>query len=310
MQTHHSLDDLRLDGAWLTIGVYDGVHIGHQAILTELVSGAGAAGRPAVVVTFDPHPAAVLHPENAPRMLTTAGERAALLGELGVDHVVIQRFDLDLSRQTARDYAARLKDRTGLERLLVGYDFAMGRDRGGDVPALRALGAEIGFDLQVFDPVTNGETAVSSSRIRRTLSEGRVREAGRMLGRPYAVSGPVVTGAQRGRSIGIPTANVAVPAEKLVPAAGVYACRVTAGGSSFRAATNIGFRPTFEGGETVTTVEAHLLDFDGDLYNQVVEVAFVERLRDEMKFSGVEALVARIRADILQAREVLDEAVS
>ncbi len=310
MELHHSLDDLRLSGAWLTIGVYDGVHTGHRAILNELVAGAHAASRPAVVVTFDPHPTAVLRPDSAPRLLTTPGERADLLADLGVDHVVVQRFDREFSQQPARVFAEQLKDRTGFERLLVGYDFAMGKDRLGDVPALKAMGAELGFEVQVFDPVTNGDQAVSSSRIRRLLAEGSVREAVRMLGRAYAVSGPVVEGAQRGRSIGIPTANVAAPAEKLVPAAGVYACRVEVGGVSYGAATNIGVRPTFETGQPAQTVEAHLLDFDGDLYNQVIEVAFVERLRDEMKFSGVEALVAQIRADIAQAREVLDAAVS
>jgi riboflavin kinase/FMN adenylyltransferase len=310
MVLHHALDEVQLDGAWLTIGVYDGVHSGHRAILNELVAGAHAKARPAVVVTFDPHPAAVLRPDSAPRLLTTPGERADLLADLGVDHVVVQRFDLDFSHRSARDFAEQLKDTTGFERLLVGYDFAMGKDRLGDVPALKAMGAELGFEMQVFDPVTNGDLAVSSSRIRRALADGFVREGARMLGRAYAVTGPVVPGAQRGRSIGIPTANVAVPVDKLVPAAGVYACRVEAGGVSYGAATNIGVRPTFETGDPAQTVEAHLLDFDGDLYNQVIDVSFVERLRDEEKFSGVEALVAQIRVDIAQAREVLNAAVS
>jgi len=310
MHIHRSLDEIHLAGAWLTIGVYDGVHTGHRAILTDLVAGAHAASRPAVVVTFDPHPVAVLRPDVRVRLLTTPDERAARMSELGVDHVVIQHFDRDFSRQTALAFTEQLKDRTGFERLLVGYDFAMGRDRGGDVAALRLMGAELGFELQVYDPVLNGETAVSSSRIRRALAEGRVGEAGAMLGRAYTVSGPVVAGAQRGRSIGIPTANVAVPADKLLPATGVYACRVTVNSATFGAAANIGVRPTFEPDTAEMTVEAHLLDFESDIYNCIVDVAFVEKLREEIKFSGVEALVAQIRADILQAREVLGEGLS
>jgi riboflavin kinase/FMN adenylyltransferase len=310
MPIYQSLDDLHLDGAWLTIGVYDGVHTGHQAILTELAAGAHAAYRPAVVVTFDPHPVAVLRPEIHVRLLTTPDERATRMAELGVDHVVVQHFDRDFSQHTAREFTEKLMDRTGFDRMLVGYDFAMGRDRGGDVAALRLMGVELGFELQVFDPVLIGDAVVSSSRIRRALAEGRVREAARMLGRPYVVSGPVIAGAQRGRSIGIPTANVAVHADKILPAAGVYACRVTVNGATFGAAANIGVRPTFEPDTAEMTVEAHLLDFEGDIYNCIVDIAFVERLREEIKFSGVEALVAQIRADILQAREVLGEGLS
>jgi riboflavin kinase/FMN adenylyltransferase len=310
MRLHYSLDEIRLEGAWLTIGVFDGVHNGHRAILAGLAAGAHAASRPAVIVTFDPHPAAVLRPGAEVRLLTTPAERAALMSEVGIDHVVVQHFDRAFSMLSARDFTRRLKAHTGFERLLVGYDFAMGRDRAGDVPALRELGSELGFDLQVFAPITIGEAAVSSSRIRRALAGGEVAEAARMLGRTYTVSGPVVEGAGRGRSIGIPTANIALPPEKIVPAAGVYACRATVGGANYGAAVNIGVRPTFEADAAGITVEAHLLDFDADIYNRSVEVAFVERLREERKFPGVEALVAQIRADILRAREVLGESIS
>jgi riboflavin kinase/FMN adenylyltransferase len=310
MGLFQSLDEIQLDTSWLTIGMYDGIHLGHQSIVRTLVDGAHAASHPAVLVTFDPHPAAVLRPDFRPQLLTTPGERAALLAGLGLDHTVIQHFDREFSLQTAEEYVRHLKDRTGFDRLLVGYDFAMGRDRGGDVAALRRMGPDYGYELQVFEPVMHGDAAVSSSRIRKALAAGQVRDAAALLGRSYAVSGPIVEGARRGRSIGIPTANVAVPAEKVIPAAGVYACRVTVDGAVYGAATNIGVRPTFEPDAAAMTVEAHLLDFDGDIYNEVLEVAFVERLREEIKFPGVEALVAQIRADILTAREVLDADIS
>jgi riboflavin kinase/FMN adenylyltransferase len=185
----------------------------------------------------------------------------------------------------------------------------MGHNREGDIPRLRSLGRRLGYRLHVVEPFNNDETPVSSSRIRRTLLAGQVEQAREMLGRPYTLTGNVVRGEQRGQKIGVPTANLAVSGDRLVPAAGVYACRVNLGEQAYQAATNIGVRPTFDGDGAAATLEAHILDFDGDIYNQAIKVSFIQRLRGEQKFDGIEALVSQIRADIRKTREVLNEAV-
>jgi riboflavin kinase/FMN adenylyltransferase len=309
MQHHHSLDTLSLPNSWLTIGVFDGVHCGHQQIIRDLVAGAHAAALPAVVLTFDPHPAAILRPQANLQSLTSPDERAALLGELGVDHVITHPFNRAVAALSAEDFLRQLKAHLGFTHFRVGYDFKMGRDRAGDIPRLRELGEQMGYALSVADPLTRGDAPVSSSRIRAALADGRVEEAAAQLGRRYAVSGAVVPGAQRGRSIGIPTANVAVPAGRAVPAYGIYACLVQVDGQTYGAATNIGVRPTFETSPVPPTVEAHLLDFDQDIYGREVRLEFAARLRGEQKFDGVAALVAQIHADIARTREVLYAAI-
>ncbi len=309
MQHHRSLDTISLPNAWLTLGSFDGVHRGHQAIIRDLVDGAHAAGLPAVVLTFDPHPVTILRPEVNLQMLTSPDERAVLFGELGVDHVITHPFNPEVAALSAEEFLGRLKARLGFTHFQVGYDFRMGRDRAGDIPRLRELGESLGYALTVVEPLTNGDAPVSSSRIRTALAEGRVEDAAAQLGRAYSVSGVVVAGAQRGRSIGIPTANVAVSAGRAIPLSGVYACRVHVGGQRYGAATNIGVRPTFETGAVAPTVEAHILDFDQDIYGQEVRVAFIQRLRGEQKFDGFPALVAQIHADIARTREALDAAL-
>jgi riboflavin kinase / FMN adenylyltransferase len=302
---YHSLDDVSLDECWLTIGVFDGVHRGHQEILTGLAASARQAGLPAAALTFHPHPAAVLGRGTGLRYLTLPEERAALLADLGMDLVITLPFTRELADLTAETFMSRLRDRLGVSRLRVGYDFALGRDRKGDVPALTEIGRRLGYTVETVPAVTNGEQVVSSSLVRSRLAAGEVESAAAALGRPYALSGPVVRGDGRGRKIDIPTANLAVPPEKVVPANGVYACRAWLGGESHPAVTNVGVRPTFTPEQVTPAVEAHILDFDAEIYSRELRLEFVARLRDEMKFPGVQALVEQIRADISRARDLL-----
>jgi riboflavin kinase/FMN adenylyltransferase len=248
-----------------------------------------------------------LRGQNGPFYLGRPEERAAWLGEQGVDVVITCPFDRDLAATTARDFIGRLKQRLGLRQLWVGYDFALGRGREGDVNALRQFGAELGFDLQVMPPVEVDGQVVSSRLIRTLLQNGDVLRVEHLLGRPYAVSGPVVHGNGRGQTIGVPTANLAVWPEQLLPAGGVYVCRAWVGKKAWGAATNIGVRPTFDGQEATVHVEAHLLGFKGDLYDQTLRLEFVDRLRGEQRFPDVQALITQIQADIKQARKILSK---
>lgn len=306
MQHVRSLENLSVNHAWLTMGTFDGVHRGHQVIIRRLIAGAHAGNAPAVVLTFEPHPVALLRPEKAPLLLTSADERAALLGELGVDLVITHPFDHEVAALSAREFLVRLQTHLGFTQFWVGYDFAMGHNREGTLPVLRQFGSELGYTLQVIEPITLGGKTISSSQIRNLIAEGNVAEAAERLGRPYRLSGQVVEGAKRGRTIGIPTANLALDAKRAYPARGVYACRAWVNGERVDAVTNIGLRPTFENGTAQTSVEVHLLDFSGDLYGQELGLEFVGRLRDEQKFSGIEALVAQIQQDIRQARALFE----
>jgi riboflavin kinase/FMN adenylyltransferase len=305
MLHHTSLQDLHLQDTWLTIGSFDGVHKGHQAILHKLVAGAHAANAPAVALTFHPHPSIVLRGRSGPFYLTSPDERAELLGELGVDRVITLTFDQALASLTAHEFVQILYDHLGLRHLYVGHDFALGRRRQGDLPFLQNLGKEMGFTVNVMRPIRLGGLVVSSSRIRSALAEGDVRLARDLLGRRYQVNGEVVPGDGRGRTIGIHTANLDIPPQRCLPKSGVYACLASVGGRVWRAVANIGVRPTFENQAALPRLEAHLLDFAGDLYGKDLQVAFAARLRDEQRFPNVEALVAQIRADILKAKKLL-----
>ncbi len=304
MQHYPSLQAANFSDSWLTIGVFDGLHTGHQSLIKTLTADARQHGAPAVLLTFDPHPSQVLG-RPAPRLLTLPAERAELAFGLGLDAVITQPFTPELAATSAEDYVALLVKHLGLKKLFVGYDFALGRNRAGDVPRLAELGQKMGFDVLPQAAISFNETVVSSTRIRQLLAEGEVAEAGQFLGYPYFLSGNVIRGDGRGRTIGIPTANVEVDVRKVVPANGVYACWAWAGGKKLQAMVNIGVRPTFTEGETAARVEAHLLDFDADIYDQTLKLAFVARLRGEQKFPGIEALVAQIHADIEAGRRIL-----
>ena len=305
VQHYRSLADVSLQNAWLTIGVFDGVHRGHQAILRQLAAGAHQNSAPAVLLTFDPHPAVVLAGRDL-KLLTTPDERAELVGSLGLDAVITHPFDRGVSETNARDFMAVLKERLGLSHLLIGYDFALGKNREGNAERLTELGRELGYSVQIIEAVGDESGVISSTEIRKLVSVGSVDVAANLLGRPYALSGPVIHGDGRGRRINIPTANIHYPESKLLPANGIYACRARLGADLYAAATNIGFNPTFTPDKRTVNVEAHILDFDRDLYGETLTLEFVARLRDELKFDSVEALLTQIHADIEQTRKIIN----
>lgn len=302
MQPTTSLSEFKLDQpTCLTIGAFDGVHCGHQHLIGELVRHAHASGRAAVVITFFPHPSVFLRGRLPSFYLSTPEEKAERLRVLGVDALVTHTFDSAFASITAGEYVQQLVTHARLSELWCGADFALGHNREGTVAYLRAAGEWFGFSVNVQPPVLMDGEVVSSTRIRQCLRDGAVEIAAKLLGRPFTLTGIVVEGAKRGRTIGIPTANLSVSEEHAVPAVGVYACRA----NGQPAVTNIGYRPTFNSAEPVLTIETHLLNFNGDLYGQSVTLEFLTRLRAEMKFSGVEALVTQIRQDIENARTLL-----
>lgn len=293
------------------MGVFDGVHRGHQVIVAEAVRRARALEVPAVAVTFDPHPISVLRPDVAPAMLTTIDRRAELLGEVGIDHVVVLPFDCALSQQSPEQFVQHVVvDGLNASEVVVGSDFRFGHKAAGDVPLLRELGDAKGFAVEGVGLVGDGRERWSSTGVRRRLLEGDAAGAAAILGRPHRVDGTVVHGDHRGREIGFPTANVEVPAPMAVPADGVYAGRLSVlgddgrTGRTFDAAISVGANTTFGGAER--RVEAHCLDVDDlDLYDHRVGVEFVDRIRGMETFDGVETLVARIGADVEAARAAL-----
>ena len=291
----------------LTIGAFDGVHRGHQALIKGVIERARATGRLAAVMTFHPHPAVALAPHRAPRYLTTPGEKMALLEGLGVDLTVLLPFDRQVAAMPARDFMAMVARHLRLRELWVGPDFGLGRNREGNVERLRELGQELGYDVHVVEPVgdAGGEDAFSSSRIRELLAQGRVDEAAVQLGRYPSLSGEVVTGARRGHNLGFPTANLEVRPERAVPADGVYAVFALLGSERYQAVANVGVRPSFDNGRR--TVETHILDFDQDIYGCDLVVEFVARLRDERRFERIDDLIAQIKQDSGAARQILSK---
>jgi len=303
---YHSLEGLALQNTWLTIGIFDGVHRGHQEILRRLVSGAHENGSPAIVLTFIPHPAVVLGGKIDFKCLTTPDERIELLESFGVDEIITQTFDRSLASQTAEEFMRRVTRTLGLRRLIIGYDTALGRGREGNAARLTEIGTELGYLVQIVPPLTDEAGIISSTRIRAAVAAGNVSAAASDLGRYFFVTGPVIHGDGRGRTINIPTANIQIPAGKALPAYGIYACRAWVNGQSHLAATSIGVRPTFFSADPpAPTIEAHLLDFDHDIYRQEMRLEFVEYLRPEEKYPSVEELLEQISQDIEKTREVL-----
>ncbi len=287
----------------VTIGVFDGVHRGHQEVIRQTVEAAHELHRLAVVLTFYPHPDVVLRHLSGRTYLTSPEQKAALLGDLGVDMVITQPFDEALRHVRAADYVDRLREHLKMEVLAVGADFAMGYQREGNVDFLRAQGAAKGFEVQVVDLLGSDGEKISSTAIRKALEAGDVDQAREWLGRSYTLSGPVIQGAQRGQTIGFPTANIGVWDQQVIPANGIYASWVYLGDERFMAATNVGLRPTFDGQDV--TVEPHILDFARDIYGQEITVSFETRLRDEERFDSIDALVEQIKADVVASRAYL-----
>ena len=292
--------------AVVTIGNFDGVHRGHQALVKAARDRAALRHEVCLALTFDPHPAAVLNPQRPPRCLMTVSQKAELLCALGIDVLAVLPFTHALASLTPGDFAAViLSGALGARAVVVGEGFRFGKSRAGDVAKLQGLGRDLGFDVVAVPAVLQDGGRVSSTRVRESLLAGDVTAAAALLGRPYFVEGKVVRGDGRGRTLGIPTANRAVENE-ILPKEGVYAAEValSAGELPRPAVVNLGRRPTFGGGGPTTT-EAHLLDFNDDLYDQRLRVSFVARLRDERAFSGPEALRAQIQEDVRAARRVL-----
>ncbi len=319
MQVLHDVQDLDSGPQHaITIGTYDGVHIGHQTVIASTRRLAAERGLRTAVVTFHPHPASVLRPESAPVMLTDIEQRLDLLAKAEVDTTVVISFDADQATETADAFVRRvLVEGLSAKVIVVGDDFHFGKGREGNVELLTELGRRHGFEVIGLDLLPQPEgigpasssPAVSSTAVRRAVAAGDVTTASRLLGRYHEVRGPVVTGDQRGRTIGFPTANVAVPHDRAIPGDAVYAAwYLRPDGSVHPSAVNIGKRPTFYDNAEHSLMEAHLIDFDGDLYGEEARVCFVEQLRGERRFDGIEALTTQLADDIASARRVLGDA--
>jgi riboflavin kinase/FMN adenylyltransferase len=296
----------------VTVGNFDGLHIGHRAITDTVVTRARAIHGHAVVYTFEPHPIKILSPARAPCLLTTIEQKVELIEQAGIDALVVEKFDADFARTTAEEFIQNiLYERIRPVEVYVGYDFHFGRDREGSMRLLTELGPRLGFSVTIIPEVTVGGRDVNSTRIRKLLEDSHVEDAAQLLGRPYRVRGRVIEGARRGRTLGFPTANLE-PENEILPAAGVYAGRLRfldegdpASGEEYPTVSNVGYRPTFEGRGSLQA-EAHLIGFDGDLYGRRIELSFSDHLRPEQQFTGVDALREQIAADVDQARSLLE----
>lgn len=305
MQHYFSFEEAPSSPIWLTIGVFDGVHRGHQAILRQLIEGAHHNSAASLVVTFYPHPAVVLGKIENPRYLTSPQERARLLGDAGVDMIITLPFTLQMAALSAEEFMRWVSSRFKIKQLLAGSDFALGKGREGNLTRLKQIGEQMGFGLQVIQPVLLDGERISSSLIRNHLQKGEVHQASRLLGRYYRISGSVVHGDGRGKQLGFPTANLRFWEEQLLPAGGVYATWAWVNGVRYPSVTNLGFRPTFDQRNPQPHLETHLLDFQQNLYNQSIALDFVQHLRPEIRFSSVNALIQQVNQDKKTAEEVL-----
>ena len=285
-----------LRGTVLTLGVFDGLHLGHQKIMETVVSRAEAVGAVPTAITFDPHPRAVLYPENSPPLLQTLDQRLANFEILGIKQTIVVRFDREFAGQNAEVFLHNIiHDRLQAKEVYLGKGFAFGKNRGGNIELLRKMSAELGFHADEVSEITLRGQRISSSKIRELLKNGRVNLARRMLGRPYGIEGQIIRGDQRGRTIGFPTANLK-PTNRVIPKYGVYATANLIEGEWHKSITNVGVRPTFDG-DKEPSIESYIFDFDGDLYGDVLRVRFLHRIRDEKKFGGIDELKAQIARD-------------
>jgi len=287
----------------LTIGVFDGVHLGHRHLIRKLIQRAAEGNFLSGVVTFNSNPKAVLSPKTKMARLTTMEERARLLKSLGVDLVVPITFTAEVAALSAREFVLHLKKYLKLRGLVIGPNFALGRGREGNVATLQSLGLELGFTVEIVKPLMTEDTLVSSTAVREALARGDMKTTTKLLGRYFSLSGPVASGVERGHILGFPTANIQLEPGQALPEDGVYATLAHVGDKVYQSVTNIGVKPTFGKGER--TVEVHILDFTGDLYGRKLTIELVERLRAEVKFAGPEELAAQIKEDVEQAKTVL-----
>jgi riboflavin kinase/FMN adenylyltransferase len=302
MRLFHGTDNAEIQRPTvLTLGVFDGLHLGHQLIMRTVVERAHETGAIPTVITFDPHPRAVLHPESAPPLLQTLDQKVEGFGVLGIEQTIVIRFDEAFSQIRAEDFLRDVvKDRLHAKEVYLGCGFAFGHDREGNIGLLRRVSQELGFFADEVPEVRFRNRRVSSSKVRQLLAEGKVNLARRQLGRPYGVEGRVERGAERGRTIGFPTANLH-PKNRVIPRNGVYVTGTLIDGQWRRSITNVGVRPTF-GAATEPSVETFVIDWAGDLYGDVVRVRFLYRLRDEKKFGSIEELKTQIEHDVDRAQ--------
>ncbi len=297
MKIFHGTDNANIQrGTVLTLGVFDGLHLGHQKIMEKVVSRAKTIGAVPTAITFDPHPRAVLFPDSAPPLLQTLDQRLANFEFLGIEQAIVIGFNKDFAAQDAEIFLRDIVyERLQAREVFLGEGFAFGKNRGGNIALLRKMSRELGFAADEVAEITLRGQRISSSKIRHLLAAGKVNPARRMLGRPYGIEGQIIRGDRRGRTIGFPTANLK-PRNRVIPKFGVYATANLIDGVWRKSITNVGVRPTFDG-DRVPSIESYIFDFDGDLYGDVLRVRFLHRIRDEKKFGGIEELKAQIAKD-------------
>ncbi len=298
----------RVENSVITVGTFDGVHEGHRALMETVVRKAKEREARSVVITFDPHPRDIISPRSdGIRLLTSLEERSEILNDMGVDVLLVIPFTRDFSLLSSEDFVRNIVfGKVGVSEFVIGYDHHFGRDRSGTIETIEKLGKELGFEAYVVSRKEMGNVTISSTTIRRELQEhGNVRQAARLLGRPYMLNGIVMHGDERGRAIGFPTANLKPEhPNKVIPKKGVYAVRVRVAGEWYGGMMNIGVRPTFD--ELTETLEVHIFDFDREIYGDTIQVRFLQRLRDEQKFDGIEALAAQLNKDKSAALSILE----
>lgn len=307
MNVFKSLDEISDDfrGAVVTIGNFDGVHLGHQYIFDKVLHEARQEKCRALVITFEPHPKMVLHPERKPfYLITSLEEKVARIAETGIDGLLLIPFSPEFSHTTAREFVhSILGDKLRIKKIYIGHDYTFGRNREGNETLLASFGKQLGFEVEVISALKVGDTVISSTLTRNAILEGRVKEAAAYLGRPYNLGGVVIVGHRRGKDLGFPTANLR-PDKALAPAGGIYAVRVLFEGKTHQGVLNIGFNPTFA--DNALSIEAHIFDFDEDIYGKRLDILFIDRIRNEMKFDGPARLVEQIRRDVETARNILN----
>jgi riboflavin kinase/FMN adenylyltransferase len=299
LRTHLGLPANPIGPVAVTVGSFDGIHLGHQDVIRRTVAAAKGAGVQPAIITFEPHPRCVLDPANCPQSITTLQEKLALLEANGIEHAVVVRFDRALMALGPQEFVDRLRAVMDLRRWVIGFDFAFGRERRGNAEWLRTNG----YEVEVVPPFTFEGNALHSSDIRRLVNSGEIEQANRLLGREYSMSGPVEAGDKVGRRLGFPTANIGVEPNKLIPAHGAYAGRARAQEGDFVAALSVGYRPTFGG--TRLRVEAFLLDFEGELYQRRLELRFVRYLHPDIKFDTPAELVQQLKRDVADTRRAV-----
>jgi riboflavin kinase/FMN adenylyltransferase len=299
LKIHLGLPSSPIGAVALTVGSFDGVHLGHVDVIRHTVQSARAAGAEPALITFEPHPRCVLDPANCPQSITTLHEKLKLLEAAGIAHAIVLRFDRELASLSPQEFVDRLSTAMDIKRWVIGFDFAFGRGRTGSAEWLRANGHEV----EVVPPFLIEGHELHSSEVRRLVTTGDVEAANRLLGREYAMAGPVEAGERMGRQLGFPTANIGIEPNKLVPALGAYAGRASSPEGEFKAALSVGYRPTFGG--TQLRVEAFLLDFEGDLYQQRLELRFVRYLHPDIKFPSPAELVVQLKKDVEDTRRMV-----